>query len=217
MNLSPTSSLGSTSSTASSPASNATLHPNHGLSPILRRRSVDTGGLSLAINDHEGSGSGRGYGGWVDHSEALPGSIDVAELVIAMRHQTHSIIDQAFPPTSPFFRPFETDAHRETYIRKLATWHFDASHAPPEELLACTTLLFELLWTIEGMEQDIGLAFGELTTPWIPFCILLVAWKMPLQTLFHHSLLAYPKSTASRPHTTTSNTHLTFSKRYIVT
>ncbi|KAF8496965.1 hypothetical protein JB92DRAFT_1043791 [Gautieria morchelliformis] len=162
MNISPTSSSGSTSSTPSSSASNSTLQPSHGLSPTLRRRSVDTGGLSLAINDHEGSGSGRGYGGWVDQSEALPGSIDVAQLVIAMRHQTHSVIDQAFPATSPSFHPSETDAFRETYIRKLATWHFDASHAPPDELLACTILLFELLWTIEGMEEDIGLAFDTI-------------------------------------------------------
>jgi hypothetical protein len=162
MNHSPSSSSVSLSSSSSS-ASNATLHPGHGLSAPLRRRSVDTGGLNLVINDHEGSGSGRGYGGWTDHTQSLPGSIDVAELVIAMRQQTNSIIDQAYPANSATFRPpSEADAQREKYIRKLATWHFDASHSPSDEVLACTTLLFELLWNIEGMEEDIGLTFGEL-------------------------------------------------------
>ena len=128
----------------------------------MRRRSVDTGGLNLVINDHEGSGSGRGYGGWSEHTEAIPGSIEVAELVIAMRQQTNNIIDQAYPATSTTFLPSsEMDAQREKYIRKLATWHFDASHSPFEEVLTCTTLLFEVLWTIEGMEEDIGLAFGK--------------------------------------------------------
>ena len=162
MNLSPTSSSVSTASSSSSLTSQSTLQPSHGLSATLRRRSVDTGGLNLAVNDHEGSGSGRGYGGWSEYTEALPGSIEVAELVIAMRQQTNSIIDQAYPATSTTFRPpSETDTQRENYIRKLATWHFDASHSPFDEVLTCTTLLFELLWTIEGMEEDIGLGFGE--------------------------------------------------------
>lgn len=162
MNHSPTIASVSTSSSSLSSASNSTLQPSYGVSAPLRRRSVDTGGLNLVINDLEGSGSGRGYGGWVEHTPALPGSIEVAELVIAMRQQTNSIIDQAYPMTSASFRSSETVAQREKCIRKLATWHFDASHLPSDEVLACTTLLFELLWAVEGMEEEIGLAFGEL-------------------------------------------------------
>ncbi|KAF8579226.1 HD-domain/PDEase-like protein [Ramaria rubella] len=160
MSLPPTSPSVSSSSSSSSSASGSTLTPAHALSSILRRRSVDTGGLNLAVNDHAGSGSGRGYGGWVEQTQEAPGSIDVAELVIAMREETNSVINQAYPATSTTIRPSsETDAQRESYIRKLATWHFDASHLPHDQVLLCTTLLFELLWSIEGMEEDIGLMF----------------------------------------------------------
>lgn len=160
MNLSPTS---DTASTSSSSISNATLHPNYALPAAYRRRSVDTGGLNLVVNDHSGSGSGRGYGGWdTDPTQALPGSIDVAELVLAMREQTNTTIDHAYPATSTTFRPSsEMGAQKEFLVRKLATWRFDASHLPPDEVLMCTSLLFESLWCIDGMEDSISLAFGE--------------------------------------------------------
>jgi hypothetical protein len=165
MNLSPTAPSESTStlSSSSSPASTPTFHPNSATSSTLRRRSVDTGGLNLVVNDYTGSGSGRGYGGWAEHEQESSFSrpLNVATLVMALRDETNNIIDQAHPhhTTTP---KTSSDASplKETYIRDLATWSFDASHLPLDQVLLYTNILFELLWTIEGMELAIGLTFG---------------------------------------------------------
>ncbi|KAF8503901.1 hypothetical protein BU17DRAFT_58437 [Hysterangium stoloniferum] len=165
MNLSPPSSLGSTSTpSSSSSASTSTLHPNSALSCTLRRRSVDTGGLNLVVNDRTGSGSGRGYGGWVEHKEeSSSGPLDVANLVIALREETNNIIDQAHPrANTSHTSSSDTNPLREKYVRDLSQWQFDASHLPLDEVLLCTNILFELLWTIEGMEMAIGLTFDKM-------------------------------------------------------
>ncbi|GJJ14924.1 hypothetical protein Clacol_009194 [Clathrus columnatus] len=172
MNLSPTFSSSASSSTATPSSSSSssllsslssslssTLHPHQLSAATLRRRSVDTGGLNLVVNDISHSGSGRGYGGWVEQEEGLPGSICVAELVIAMREETLNTIDQAQPKINVTYPLSEPQRLREKYISDLSKWTFDPSHLPLEDVLLCTTLLFELLWCIEGMEEDIGLTF----------------------------------------------------------
>lgn len=144
-------------------SSSSTLSPHHHLSAAaLRRRSVDTGGLSLVVNDHSGSGSGRGYGGWLEHDESLPGSINVAELVVAMREETLNTIDQAHPQINVTRPLSEPQRLKNKYISELCSWKFDSSHLPLEEVLLCTMLLFELLWCIEGMEEDIKMTFDEI-------------------------------------------------------
>lgn len=170
MDLSPTSSSSASTSTGaplSSPpsfSSSSTLSPHHHLSAAaLRRRSVDTGGLSLVVNDQSGSGSGRGYGGWLEQDESLPGSIGVAELVVAMREETLNTIDQAHPQINVTRPLSEPQRLRNKYISELCNWKFDSSHLPLEEVLLCTMLLFELLWCIEGMAEDIKLTFGTCT------------------------------------------------------
>lgn len=155
-------------SSSSSLSSSSTLNPHH-LSPAtLRRRSVDTGGLNLVVNDHSGSGSGRGYGGWEEDEPRVPGSIVFAELINAVREVAQTTIDQAEPPihiTQPLSEPQRL---REKYISELSNWKFDSSHLPLEEVLLCTMLLFELLWCIKGMEEDIKLSFGAFS-PFLPF------------------------------------------------
>ncbi|HEV7738240.1 MAG TPA: hypothetical protein VGO47_12825 [Chlamydiales bacterium] len=101
-NLSPTASSASASSATatSSSASNSTLHPNPGFPPF-RRRSVDTGGLNLVVNDHTGSGSGRGYGGWVEKDGVETPATNVAELVMAWKEKSDRMIDDAHPPITP--------------------------------------------------------------------------------------------------------------------
>ena len=165
MNLSPTASSVSTSTTSlsTSSTSNSTLHPGSVLSTSLRRRSVDTGGLNLVVNDTTGSGSGRGYGGWVEQDGENPAATGVAELVIAWREETTTMIAQAHPgkhPTSPSIPP--TDPRRAKYIEELSEWGFDCTNLSMDDVLFCSIMLFELLFSIEGMERDIGLSLGEL-------------------------------------------------------
>lgn len=158
---SPTSSLGSSSTSSST--STSTVHPEHAILAAHRRRSVDNGGLNLALNDHTGSGSGKGWGGWeTDPSQSASGRINYAELVLAMREETATTIDHAHPATSATLVPSsELEAQRLDLIQKLAHWDFDASHLSQDEVLMCACLLFETLWSIEGMKEAIGLEFGE--------------------------------------------------------
>ncbi|KIJ36355.1 hypothetical protein M422DRAFT_261310 [Sphaerobolus stellatus SS14] len=168
MNLSPTASSVSTStvSKSTSSASNSTLHPNPTASPYHRRRSVDTGGLNLVVNDISGSGSGRGYGGWVDQDGDNPSSTEVAELVLAWRDETTTMIDQAHPLRHPISPPDSASKNRKAkYIEELSEWGFNGADLEFEDVLLCSNLLFELLWSIDGMEQDVGLPHVSAIIP----------------------------------------------------
>lgn len=52
---------------------------------------------------------------------------------------------------------------RPRLIRSLENWHFEPHKLPEEELLACTLILFEGLYRIEGMEETIGVSLQKIS------------------------------------------------------
>jgi hypothetical protein len=50
---------------------------------------------------------------------------------------------------------------RSRLIETLDTWHFEPHKLPEEEVLACTLILFETLYRIEGMEEIIGVSLKQ--------------------------------------------------------
>lgn len=49
---------------------------------------------------------------------------------------------------------------RRRLIDALDSWHFEPHKLPDEEVLACTQLLFEALYRVEGMQGAVGVSLG---------------------------------------------------------
>ena len=49
---------------------------------------------------------------------------------------------------------------RASLIDSLSRWHFEPHLLPEEHLLACTSLLFEALFRVSGMEEATGISMG---------------------------------------------------------
>ncbi|KAG6856940.1 hypothetical protein H0H87_011926 [Tephrocybe sp. NHM501043] len=73
---------------------------------------------------------------------------------IALRDQVLTIL--SVPP----------DLSHETrtrLIKSMEKWEFEPHKLPEEELLACTLILFDVLYRIEGMEEAIGVSMKQIT------------------------------------------------------
>ncbi|OCH89218.1 HD-domain/PDEase-like protein [Obba rivulosa] len=121
-----------------------------------RRRSVDVGGLALALGEQ---GSGHGWGGWED---AENGETGYAEVLIDVRAHTESILNME-PVQSPAFVYMEDDT-RCRLIESLCSWNFEPHKLPEEEVIACSYILFEALYRIEGMQDAVGIPLSRIAT-----------------------------------------------------
>ncbi|KII87820.1 hypothetical protein PLICRDRAFT_162678 [Plicaturopsis crispa FD-325 SS-3] len=123
-----------------------------------RRRSVDVGGLALALADED---RGHGWGGWEDQdSEIQIHMTSYAELLSDMYTHTQRMVthDHLHSP------PIEVaDNTRTRLIKSLGSWNFEPHKLPPEEVLSCTIILFQALWRIEGMQEQVGVSLCQIT------------------------------------------------------
>ncbi|KAH7887005.1 hypothetical protein F5I97DRAFT_1872260 [Phlebopus sp. FC_14] len=119
-----------------------------------RRRSVDVGGLALAL---ENRGLGHGWGGWDDVQQ---GETRYAELLSEMYTQTQTTVNHHTPDLSPIEIPTET---RTRLIMAVDSWHFEPHKLPDEEVLFSAQILFESLFRIDGMQRDTGVSLAEIS------------------------------------------------------
>ncbi|KAF8635371.1 hypothetical protein AX15_000376 [Amanita polypyramis BW_CC] len=117
-----------------------------------RRRSADIGGLSLA------TGSGDHGQGWMGHSGEL--ETGFAELLSDMYKQTIHAVNEQHVESVPANLSAETRSH---LIKILDRWDFEPYDLPEDERLACTLLLFELLFQIEGMASVIPVSMQQIS------------------------------------------------------
>ncbi|KAH8084303.1 HD-domain/PDEase-like protein [Cristinia sonorae] len=124
--------------------------------PVTRRRrgrSVDTGGLALALSDQT-QGLGHGWGGW---EETETGETRYAEVLIDVRAHTEGIVNSGYDRY-----PFHLLAHepnRRRLIESLSSWNFEPHKLTSDEVLCSALLLFEafLCSTPEGLVCGVGL------------------------------------------------------------
>ncbi|KAG1898497.1 uncharacterized protein F5891DRAFT_1043727 [Suillus fuscotomentosus] len=119
-----------------------------------RRRSVDVGGLALAL---ENQGLGHGWGGWEEDEQ---GETRYAELLSDMYNHTQTTVSHRVHDISPIVIPAHTRAH---LIKSLDSWHFEPQNLPEEEVLFCAQILFESLFRIEHMREDIGVSLDDIS------------------------------------------------------
>ncbi|GBE83754.1 HD-domain/PDEase-like protein [Sparassis crispa] len=119
-----------------------------------RRRSVDVGGLALALSDGT---LGHGWGGW---EETEKGETKYAEVLIDVRAHTETVINlEAMPDLS--FTALENPI-RTRLVEFLGSWNFEPQKLPDEEILACTYVLFEALFRIEGMQERLCVPLSHI-------------------------------------------------------
>ncbi|TFK46808.1 HD-domain/PDEase-like protein [Heliocybe sulcata] len=119
-----------------------------------RRRSVDVGGLALALAQE---GLGHGWGGWEDEEI---GEAEYAELLSDMytHTQSHTCADGTVTPDVPL-----TPEARLRLIRSLDSWNFEPHKLLDEEMISCTLILFESLYRIPGMQEEVGVPLQRLS------------------------------------------------------
>ncbi|KAI6019891.1 hypothetical protein F5J12DRAFT_904254 [Pisolithus orientalis] len=105
-----------------------------------RRRSVDVGGLALALGNQA---LGHGWGGW---DEVQQGETRCDSL-----HDTF------------FSYPLIPPETRLRLIGALDGWHFEPHKLPEEEVLYCAYILFESLFRRAGMHREIGVALTNVS------------------------------------------------------
>ncbi|KAH7913325.1 hypothetical protein BJ138DRAFT_649557 [Hygrophoropsis aurantiaca] len=120
-----------------------------------RRRSVDVGGLALAL---ENQGLGHGWGGW---DETDQGKTNYAELLIDMYNHTQITVNLHEIDLSPVVIPLET---RIRLIKSLDSWHFEPHKLPEDEVLFCALILFESILRIDGMMDEVQVSLSEIST-----------------------------------------------------
>lgn len=119
-----------------------------------RRRSVDVGGLALALGNQ---GLGHGWGGWEEQEQ---GETRYAELLSDMYNHTQTTVNHHVHDLSPIVIPAHTRAH---LIKYLDSWDFEPHNLPEEEVLFCAQILFESLFRIERMREDIGVSLDDIS------------------------------------------------------
>ncbi|KAI0725328.1 HD-domain/PDEase-like protein [Fomitopsis betulina] len=119
-----------------------------------RRRSVDVGGLALALNDGQ---SGHGWGGWEDADD---GGTRYAEVLIDVRAHTENMVNveqmQSFPSIEV------EQSMRDRLVESLGSWNFEPHKLPEEQVVACSYILLQALFRIEGMQEAVGVPVNRL-------------------------------------------------------
>ncbi|KAF9528361.1 hypothetical protein CPB83DRAFT_766981, partial [Crepidotus variabilis] len=118
-----------------------------------RRRSADVGGLHLATRGH-----GQGQG-WMGGDAAIVQTI-YAEMLIDLYTETLNSVNDNSMNLAPAALPVAVKAR---LIRSLDRWHFEPQQLPDEEVLACTLILFETLFRVEGMAETIPIEMARIT------------------------------------------------------
>jgi hypothetical protein len=155
-----------------------------------RRRSVDVGGLSLALGSQ---GLGQGWVGW-DESEIDTEAqqllcvisplihrgtptylclVRFAELLSDMYNHTHSVINAHersyvhlvllyISFLYPIARaPIDVSLERRAeLIRSLDNWHFQPHKLPEHEVLYCSLVIFEALFRLDGLLDMVPVSIG---------------------------------------------------------
>ncbi|KLO19373.1 HD-domain/PDEase-like protein [Schizopora paradoxa] len=123
-----------------------------------RRRSVDVGGLALALGTSSlgEDGMGKGWGGWEDSESA---GAPYAELLSDMYTQTQTAVST--PALTHL--PVVSQDTRHRLIDALDSWHFEPHKLPEDEVLACTQIIFEVLLRVEGMRETVGVTLDQLS------------------------------------------------------
>lgn len=79
---------------------------------------------------------------------------------------------------------------RSRLIKSMDTWEFEPHKLPEEELLACTLILFEALYHIDGLEEAIGVSmstlFSESYTHFTPLRSLIYLLLEQITPFVHH-------------------------------
>ncbi|KAI0764545.1 hypothetical protein BD413DRAFT_482506 [Trametes elegans] len=122
-----------------------------------RRRSVDVGGLALALSDEN---RGHGWGGW---EETDCGETRYAEVLIDVRMHTETMVSQECGDHIHPFVDLDRDT-RERLINSLSSWHFEPLKLPEEEVIACSYILFEALYRIENLQDIVPVQLGCVAT-----------------------------------------------------
>ncbi|EIW55345.1 HD-domain/PDEase-like protein [Trametes versicolor FP-101664 SS1] len=122
-----------------------------------RRRSVDVGGLALALSDEN---QGHGWGGW---EETDCGETRYAEVLIDVRAHTETMVSQDCEHFNSCCVVLNRDTH-ERLIHSLSSWHFEPHKLPEEEVIACSYILFEALYRIENMQETVSVSLGSIAT-----------------------------------------------------
>ncbi|TFK91193.1 HD-domain/PDEase-like protein [Polyporus arcularius HHB13444] len=126
------------------------------MNDMSRRRSVDVGGLALALGDE---GRGHGWGGW---EETDCGETRYAEVLIDVRLHTETIVSQEGEHV-PSFVDMDQGT-RERLIHSLSSWHFEPHKLPEEEIIACSYILFEALYRIEHLYDTVSVPLSSLAS-----------------------------------------------------
>ncbi|KAI0822903.1 HD-domain/PDEase-like protein [Trametes gibbosa] len=120
-----------------------------------RRRSVDVGGLALALSDEN---RGHGWGGW---EETDCGETRYAEVLIDVRAHTETMVSQ---DTAHFCFAELDRGTQERLVHSLSSWHFEPHKLPEEEVIACSYILFEALYRIENMRDTVSVPLSSIAT-----------------------------------------------------
>ncbi|KAH9478702.1 3',5'-cyclic-nucleotide phosphodiesterase regA [Psilocybe cubensis] len=166
----------------------AVLAHTHAYPRDWRRRSADVGGLARALasaavsmngggmgEDDELSGFGGAMGGVHGEEEwgagvqgqgwmgGEPGEIatEYAELLSDMYTQTMSSVNDNNVETLP---PSISDSKRTKLIWALDRWHFEPHLLEEDEVIACTILIFEALFRVEGMQEAVPVSMQQITS-----------------------------------------------------
>ena len=179
-------------SIALSPAPLSPPHSLHMPDNMGRRRSVDVGGLALALADQ---GCGHGWGGWEEtdcgetrsvtcsDARSPPSNTPVFLQICGGSHRRPSshrdhrqpggrscvrpspVFFLPSPPPHSAKSPSWVDMDPETrarLIHSLSSWHFEPHKLPEEEVIACSYILFEALYRIEHMAHKVPVSLSKL-------------------------------------------------------
>ncbi|KAF8268909.1 hypothetical protein EI94DRAFT_1575888 [Lactarius quietus] len=121
-----------------------------------RRRSVDVGGLSLALGSQ---GLGQGWIGWDESEIDTPEErLIFAELLSDMYNHTHTVIN-AHERSGPIDVSLD---RRSQLIKSLDNWHFEPHKLPEHEVLYCSLVIFETLFRLEGLSDTVPVSIDQV-------------------------------------------------------
>ncbi|KAF5371741.1 hypothetical protein D9758_003600 [Tetrapyrgos nigripes] len=122
-----------------------------------RPRSADLGGLLLAT-------AGNGYGGgWLGHGQQMDRTT-FAELLSDMYTESCHAVQESQGSSSSVSTSLDIPQEtREKLVAAVDEWEFEPHNLEEEvEVLACTMILFEALFRIEGLEEEVGVGLDQL-------------------------------------------------------